>query len=243
MTGPGNSGNFCAPVDGSGTDRQAPEQGDHLADGDETDEGYHDNGGTRTLHTESETTGNGRFVFGIESETAGDTQLLAWLDSNGNDVQDGGEVSDVSIMHWEGEPSACDITGTDGPDVLEGSDAGERICGFGGDDTILGGGGDDVILGGAGDDVLRGNAGNDQVTGGAGGDRVFGGGGADSLFGSGGPDVVKGHRSNDRLRGNRGNDRLGGGGGRDDCAGGAGRDRLRKCETGTRSFAARTRPI
>lgn len=242
MTGPGNSGNFCAPEDGTGTDRRAPNDGGHVSDGNETDEGYHDDGSGRIQHTEAETTGNGRLVFGIQSATAGDTQLTVWLDDNDNDAQDQGEQSDVSVMHWETEPT-CDITGTGGPDVLEGTDASEKICGFGGDDTIRGGGGNDVIGGGAGNDVMRGNAGNDAIRGGAGKDKAFGGGGEDRVFGGGGADVVAGHRSDDHLRGNRGRDRLNGGPGRDDCSGGGGRDRLRKCETGTRSFAARTRPI
>ncbi|HEX2294815.1 MAG TPA: calcium-binding protein, partial [Actinomycetota bacterium] len=242
LIGPGGGGNFCSPDDGTGTNRRAPNDGGHLTDGDETDEGYHDEAGGRVHHTEAESTGNGRFILGIESATEGDSQLIVWLDENDNDVQDGNETTDTSIMHWQVE-GACDITGTNGPDVLEGSDASERICGFGGDDTIRGGGGDDVIGGGAGDDTLRGNAGGDTVRGGAGRDRVFGGGGEDSVSGGGGPDVVKGHRADDRLRGNRGNDRLGGGAGRDNCKGGGGRDRLSKCETGTRGFAARTRPI
>ncbi len=242
LTGPGNSGNFCSPTDGTGTPRRAPDQGSHIADGNETDEGYHDEGGTRTHHTEAETTGNGRFIFGIESETVGDAQITVWLDGNDDDLPDQGETSDISVMHWEGE-GVCDITGTDGPDDLTGSDAPEKICGFGGDDTIRGGGGDDDILGGPGRDSLRGNAGDDRVRGGAGRDSVFGGGGRDRLGGGSGPDVLKGHRSNDRLRGHAGNDRLDGGTGRDDCGGGGGRDRLRRCETGPRSFAARPRLI
>jgi Ca2+-binding RTX toxin-like protein len=243
LVGPGGGGNFCAPEDGTGTGRRAPNDGGHLSDGDETDEGYHDEGGSRTRHTETESTGNGRFVFGIESATAGDSQVTVWLDSNDNDVQDQGEVNDISIMHWQSDTSSCDVTGTNGADVLEGSDASEKICGFGGNDTIRGGGGNDVIGGGAGNDTLRGGGGNDRAGGGAGNDKVFGGGGRDRLSGGAGRDAVKGHRANDRLRGNRGNDRLTGGRGRDDCSGGGGRDRLRSCETGTRSFAARTRPI
>ncbi|MFN2586487.1 MAG: calcium-binding protein, partial [Actinomycetota bacterium] len=242
LTGPGNSGNFCSPDDGTGTDRRAPDQGGHIADGDETDEAYHNEGGTRTHHTEAESTSNGRFVLGIESATTGYAQLTVWFDQNGDDIQSDGEVNDVSIMHWEAE-GVCDITGTNGPDDLTGTDAPEKICGFGGDDTIRGGGGNDTILGGAGDDMLRGNAANDTARGGAGNDKVFGGGGSDRLFGGGGGDVVKGHRSADALRGNAGNDRLDGGVGRDDCGGGTGRDRLRACETGARSFAARPRLI
>lgn len=242
LTGPGNSGNFCSPEDGTGTDRRAPEQGGHTADGDETDEAYHDQGGTRVHHTEAESTSNGRFILGIESRTAGDAQLTVWFDQNDDDLQDDGEVSDVSIMHWESQ-GACNITGTNGPDTLRGTDAPEKICGFGGKDTIKGGGGNDVILGGAGADTLRGNAGNDVVRGGGGRDFVFGGGGSDRVFGGSRGDRVQGHRGNDRVRGNRGNDRLNGGSGRDDCGGGKGRDRLRRCERGSRSFAARSRLI
>ena len=242
LTGPGNSGNFCSPADGTGTDRRAPDQGSHVADGDETDEAYHDEGGTRTHHTEAETTGNGRFVVGIESETTGDAQLTVWLDGDGDDLQDQGETNDISIMHWESE-GACDITGTNGPDVLTGTDAPEKICGFGGNDTITGGGGNDVISGGAGADTVRGNAANDTVRGGAGNDKVTGGGGSDRLFGGGGRDRLQGHRADDRLRGNAGNDRIDGGTGRDDCGGGKGRDRLRRCEPGSRSIAARPRLI
>lgn len=242
LVGPGGGGNFCAPEDGSGTPRRAPNDGGHLADGDETDEGYHDEAGTTTRHTEAETNSNGRFVVGIESATLGDSQLIVWLDANDNDVQDSGETTDTSIMHWEDE-DACDITGTNGPDELEGSDASETICGFGGNDVIRGGGGDDVIDGGGGDDKLRGNAGSDQLRGGSGRDSVLGGGGSDRLSGGADRDTLKGHAQNDRLRGNRGNDTLRGGRGRDNCGGGPGRDRLRGCESATRSFAARTRPI
>lgn len=253
LRGPGNSGNFCSPTDGTGTSRSAPDSGGHIADGDETDEAYHDEGGTRTQHTEGQTTGNGRFIFGIESETAGDAQLTAWLDANGDDLQSDGEKSDISVMHWETD-AVCDVTGTDGPDTLEGSDASERICGFGGDDTITGGGGNDTITGGAGNDTLRGNAGDDSVRGGSGADGVFGGAGNDFVSGGSGNDVVNGHRGDDGVRGNAGNDRLNGGPGRDQCLGGRGRDRLRKCERGSHavapggaggagSFAARTRPI
>lgn len=242
LVGPGGGGNFCSPEDGSGTPRRAPNDGGHLSDGNETDEGYHDEGGTTTRHTEAETNGNGRFIVGIESATVGDSQLIVWLDENDNDAQDGGETTDTSIMHWEDE-GACDITGTSGSDELEGSDASETICGFGGNDVIRGGGGDDVIGGGAGNDRLRGNAGSDTVRGGAGKDSVFGGGGSDRLTGGGGNDTLKGHAANDRLRGNRGDDTLKGGRGRDNCGGGAGRDRVRGCENQRRSFAARTRPI
>ncbi|HEV2756409.1 MAG TPA: calcium-binding protein [Actinomycetota bacterium] len=242
LTGPGNSGNFCSPDDGTGTNRRAPDAGGHIADGDETDEAYHDEGGTRVHHTEAESTSNGRFVLGIESQTTGDAQLTVWFDQDGDDLVSDGEVNDISVMHWEAQ-GVCDITGTNGPDNLTGGDEPEKICGFGGNDTITGGGGNDTILGGGGADTLRGNAANDVVRGGAGRDFVFGGGGSDRVFGGGDGDRVKGHRGNDRVRGNTGPDRLDGGGGRDDCLGGKGRDRLRRCERGSRSFAARPRLI
>jgi Ca2+-binding RTX toxin-like protein len=227
LTGPGNGGNFCSPPDG--TDRRAPDQGDHLADGNETDEGYHDDGAGRVHHTEGDTTSNGRFILGIESATEGDSTLTLWLDADDDDVQDQDEVTDFSTMHWEGEGAACDIQGTDDGDTLVGTSQPERICGFGGNDTIRGGGGGDVILGGAGRDSLRGHAASDTIIGGR------------------GHDTLKGNRGNDRLSGGMGRDFLDGGKGRDECSGGRGRDRQRRCEphegSGGRGFAARTRSI
>jgi uncharacterized repeat protein (TIGR01451 family) len=67
----------------------------------------------------------------------------------------------------------CDVTGTDGKDVLKGTAGADIICGLGGNDTIFGKGGNDVVLGGDG---------NDRVFGGPGSDRLFGELGNDTLI-------------------------------------------------------------
>jgi CSLREA domain-containing protein len=67
-------------------------------------------------------------------------------------------------------PPVCDITGTAGPDILVGTEAGESICGLQGDDIIRGGGGNDSLFGAEGDDLLEGGLGDDEFVGGPGSD-------------------------------------------------------------------------
>ncbi len=82
------------------------------------------------------------------------------------------------------------IVGTDGDDVLRGTNRADVIMGLGGDDTITGGNADDVICGGAGDDTLAGDNGADVLSGGFGDDRLAGGNGDDRLIGGPGTDVL-----------------------------------------------------
>ncbi len=70
-------------------------------------------------------------------------------------------------------------SGTNGPDV---------IIGTNGDDNINGGGGNDELLGCKGNDNLNGNNGNDIIDGGEGNDKVFGNNGDDTLTGGPGAD-------------------------------------------------------
>ncbi|MDD2893964.1 MAG: VCBS domain-containing protein, partial [Halothiobacillaceae bacterium] len=63
-----------------------------------------------------------------------------------------------------------DISGTEGADIIQGTDKAEHIYGLGGDDTLLGGGRADVLYGGDGNDTLDGGAGLDKMYGGAGDD-------------------------------------------------------------------------
>jgi Ca2+-binding RTX toxin-like protein len=84
----------------------------------------------------------------------------------------------------------CTITGTNGPDDLEGTPGADVICGLGGDDTIDGRGGNDELRGAGGRDTLSGNGGDDLVLGGAFGDRLFANVGEDDLFGQGGNDFL-----------------------------------------------------
>ena len=55
------------------------------------------------------------------------------------------------------------ITGTDGDDVLNGTNASETILGGAGDDRLRGRGGDDVLQGGAGNDFIVGGGGFDVL--------------------------------------------------------------------------------
>jgi predicted extracellular nuclease len=86
------------------------------------------------------------------------------------------------------------ITGTNGDDVLTGTDEIDVIMGLGGDDTLTGGNAADVICGGAGDDQLAGGNGDDVLSGGFGDDELTGDNGADELIGGPGTDgLTQGH--------------------------------------------------
>ncbi len=104
------------------------------------------------------------------------------------------------------------IIGTDGPDVIVGSN---------GADTIEAGKGRDIICGRRGDDVISGGGGRDRIFGGRGDDIIAGGGGGDDIFG---------FRGNDFIRGQGGNDFINGGRGTDNCGQGPGSGRIRNCE-------------
>jgi hemolysin type calcium-binding protein len=86
----------------------------------------------------------------------------------------------AAVLPARGEaaaPPRCTITGTDRPEILQGTRGRDVICGRGGRDVIIGAGGDDVLRGGAGDDVLVGGAGDDSLDGGPGDDQRLGGAG------------------------------------------------------------------
>jgi Ca2+-binding RTX toxin-like protein len=121
------------------------------------------------------------------------------------------------------------IVGTDGNDIIHGTDKADVIWGGPGDDKIYGGLGNDIICGGPGDDLIHGGRGNDWIEGGAGTDRVFGdlgddhvSGGAgnqDEVSGGLGIDTVNGGPGNeDLVRGDYGYDRMDGGPGKGDIA-------------------------
>jgi len=65
------------------------------------------------------------------------------------------------------------INGTNGNDVLKGTDQGDTINGLDGDDVITAGDGFDVVNGGAGDDVIHGGGDNDVLNGGDGADTIL----------------------------------------------------------------------
>ncbi|WP_432519660.1 ExeM/NucH family extracellular endonuclease [Kineococcus sp. SYSU DK006] len=90
------------------------------------------------------------------------------------------------------------IRGTEGNDVLKGTNGRDVIMGLGGNDVITGGNGDDVVCGGAGDDTLSGGNGDDVLVGGFGDDRLAGDNGADVLIGGPGTDALEQGRGSGR---------------------------------------------
>jgi Ca2+-binding RTX toxin-like protein len=62
---------------------------------------------------------------------------------------------------------AVTILGTDGADLLKGSNQKDVISALGGDDRIDGRGGNDIICGGSGRDLVKGGPGHDKIFGGA----------------------------------------------------------------------------
>ena len=100
------------------------------------------------------------------------------------------------------------ITGTAGPDNLNGTIDADLIDGLGGNDTLSGDGGNDTINGGDDNDSINGNTGNDIVSGDAGNDSLKGGADNDTLFGGDGDDSLLGDNGNDSVDGGAGNDTL-----------------------------------
>ncbi|MEM9654987.1 MAG: right-handed parallel beta-helix repeat-containing protein [Actinomycetota bacterium] len=127
------------------------------------------------------------------------------------------------------------IVGTEGDDIIFGTNRRDVIVGLGGNDIIHGEIGPDIICGGEGDDELRGGRENDFLSGGPGNDLLRGGRnndvihgdeGDDVIFGNTGRDTLLGGAGEDEVRGNSGRDRLDGGPGVDYLAGNGDRDVL-----------------
>ncbi|MEM9350515.1 MAG: fasciclin domain-containing protein [Pseudomonadota bacterium] len=135
-----------------------------------------------------------------------------------------------------------DEVGTEGADIVVGSDEDDEVflfgdldvfSGGGGNDTADGGPGSDLLFGGEGDDSLVGGQDFDWLSGGQGEDTLRGGDGEDllegglrddSLFGGNQEDLLIGDKGNDLLAGQNGSDELRGDGGADRVFGGAGDD-------------------
>jgi Ca2+-binding RTX toxin-like protein len=112
------------------------------------------------------------------------------------------------------------VVGTEGRDILTGSNRGEQIFGLGGNDVIQGLGGNDEIFGDNGNDNIIGGNGRDTVEGGAGNDLIFGDAGNDTLAGNEGRDDISGGDGNDTIDGGNNSDRLNGEAGNDNISGG-----------------------
>ena len=83
------------------------------------------------------------------------------------------------------------ILGTNGKDVLRGTDRVDVVAALRGDDEVTGLASGDVVCGGLGDDRLDGGNGNDTLYGGAGDDLLLGGNGDDRLVGGLGVDDLR----------------------------------------------------
>ena len=226
LDGPGGNVHFCKP-EGSSSNNDAPEEGDHTPVSGHPDEAAHQN--SEVVHTEGTTGSNGRFVVGIVSNRTGTSNLTAWVDQTEDDQEGSDESLAEARFKWV-DAGRCTRSGTGGDDVLVGTGGDDRLCGLGGNDVINGRGGNDVVIGGGGRDIVRGNAGNDTLVGGAGGDSMVGGAGRDRVKGGSGPDVLSGKGGRDTLRGGSNNDNLKGGSGSDTCYGNTGQDRFNGCE-------------
>ncbi len=89
------------------------------------------------------------------------------------------------------------ILGTDGADVLRGTNGRDVVVARGGDDDVTGANGDDVLCGNLGADRLAGDNGADVLLGGAGADTLDGGNGDDRLLGGTGTDGLTPSRGAD----------------------------------------------
>ena len=116
-----------------------------------------------------------------------------------------GASASLSATEQPARP-ACTITGTGGPDRLQGTDGPDVICARAGNDHVFGKGGDDILLLGRGRDHFSGGGGTDRVIGGSGRDFGFGGGGNDRIFLLRGADVAEDSRGTDVIVGGRGDD-------------------------------------
>jgi hypothetical protein len=128
-------------------------------------------------------------------------------DTDNDDIGDACDPADGRI------PAVCAhvtdpnvILGTNGGERIRGTAGNDVILGLGGDDRIFGGGGDDCIVAGPGDDRVRAGRSDDLVLAGAGNDFVNGGPGRDDLRGDRGRDMLVGGPARDSLRGGPGAD-------------------------------------
>ncbi len=92
------------------------------------------------------------------------------------------------------------LRGTNGADVFDAGGGNDRIIGLRGNDRVCAGPGRDVVNAGPGDDIVFADPGNDVARGGAGDDRLLGNNGNDLLDGGAGRrDVANGGDGLDRC--------------------------------------------
>ena len=98
------------------------------------------------------------------------------------------------------------ITGDTDPNVINGTNGTNLLFGTDLVDHINAGGSSDFVFGQGGDDVANAGSGNDFVFGGTGNDTLRGDAGRDVIFGEDGNDILDGGEGNDQLFGGEGND-------------------------------------
>jgi len=120
-----------------------------------------------------------------------------------NDLALGDLEGEVAFIGTEGSDL---IFGTQFGDFLDGGNGANLIFGEGGDDTLRGGSGNDVIYGGSGNDLLIGGDTNDPPEGNGNNNLQNGGDINDNLIGEGGDDILRPGNGHDILNGGEGAD-------------------------------------
>jgi Ca2+-binding RTX toxin-like protein len=164
-------------------------------------------------------------LFAFEGLVNADVEPDADRDGFGDETQDLCPTDPATQGLCRGRCANVRV-GTENPETLNGTVAGDRLSALGGNDVVNGLAGDDCLLGGRGADRLVADVGDDDLDGGSGNDRMSGGAGADRLRGRSGADRGSGGGGRDRMSVGSGNDRMSGGAAGDTVSGGAGRDRL-----------------
>ncbi|MFC4347359.1 endo alpha-1,4 polygalactosaminidase [Kordiimonas lipolytica] len=166
---------------------------------------------------------------------ADDGNVLDWLTSNGNSLDDGADIlfggkGNDTLLGGGWDDGLVNDNGIydDGEAIISGT-AANQIWAGPGQDLLIGAAGDDELGGGTGDDTIFGHDGDDMIYSALGLDQLFGGAGADILFGGAGDyaDTLWGEAGDDTLFGGAGGDRLQGGLGADELFGGPGDDTVR----------------
>jgi Ca2+-binding RTX toxin-like protein len=168
-----------------------------------------------------------RHFFGRQEPDVGDPADIRANPGNvlGTDLGHPGDTTaNVTIVPNVASPPA--IEGSNGRDIIYGSDFADRVNAGDGDDSVAGNNGGDTLFGGAGNDMIAGGAGDDSIFGGLGDDLLFGNAGADLIQGQGGNNVLNGGDGDDTLVGGANNDILFGGADDDMLSGGNGNDAL-----------------
>lgn len=172
----------------------------------------------------------------LDNINPGETKILTFtvtfVKDAGNEFQNTNAVFDLKIGIAIAIPDECrhiafdgdPIFGTEGDDIINGTNVNNLIYGFEGNDYINGGNGDDCLVGGLGNDTVFGSNGDDVIFGNEGDDFLHGGNGHDVIFGNEGNDEIYGGNGDDFINTGSGNDKVNAGNGDDTVLAGEGND-------------------